>query len=170
MAGVSAKICSSVSWTVEGWNRLSPNTLAGGAGTVGALVQADSSSTGSTMKMTCSRAHKEAGDGGSDGYFMAQVLLAQYPPAAAACQNACMAAVSGRRQHHHFQSGRRGRRVVDPLRRLLEVLGLGRRDVGDGLRVQVHQREPRALHLHHDAVAAPERMVDVTQVVVDRLD
>jgi hypothetical protein len=45
------------------------------------------------------------------------------------------------------------REPVDPLRGLHEVRGLGVVDILELLRVAVHQREPGALHLHHDPVA-----------------
>jgi hypothetical protein len=39
-------------------------------------------------------------------------------------------------------------------------------DVGEHLRVAVHEGEPRALHLHHDAVPRLERVEDVGRVEV----
>jgi hypothetical protein len=60
--------------------------------------------------------------------------------------------------------------VVDALGRLLEVFRLRLRNRDEGLRIQVDQREPGALHLHHDAVAAAEGVVDVAEVVAERLD
>src|SRR5690349_150897 len=44
---------------------------------------------------------------------------------------------------------------------LLEIRGFGRVNVHECLGVYVDKWEPRALHLHHDAMSTAKRMVDI---------
>ena len=48
-----------------------------------------------------------------------------------------------------------------------EILRLGIRNVGEGLRIAIGEREPRALHLHHDAMAAAESVEEIGHGEVD---
>ena len=50
---------------------------------------------------------------------------------------------------------------MNAVRGFAEVLRFGRRYIYERLRVAVNQREPGALHLNHDAMAAAERVKDV---------
>jgi hypothetical protein len=47
------------------------------------------------------------------------------------------------------------------LRRRLEILRVRGWDVHEGLRISIHEREPTALDLDHDAVPATKDVVDV---------
>ena len=49
----------------------------------------------------------------------------------------------------------------DLLSSLLEFLRLGVGNICKGLRIAVRQREPRALHLHHNAVSTAEGVKDI---------
>ena len=65
---------------------------------------------------------------------------------------------------HRQRDRRRPRQAaVDTLRRGHEILRPRLRNVGEGLRVAIREREPRTLDLHHDAMAAPERVRHVRQ-------
>src|SRR2546423_141696 len=64
-------------------------------------------------------------------------------------------------QHQHCYSGRRIARAIHALGRFAKIFFLRRGDVHEGLRVAIDQREPRALHLHHHAMTAPEGVKDV---------
>src|SRR5687767_2093574 len=57
--------------------------------------------------------------------------------------------------------------AVDAVRLLLEVLLARTVDVAERLRVAVHQREPRRLHLHHQPMARPERVVHIGKRELD---
>src|SRR5262245_48646669 len=59
---------------------------------------------------------------------------------------------------------------MDTFGRLTEIARCSARDRDERLRVEVHEREPRALHLHHDPVTAAERVVDVGHLEVDGFD
>src|SRR5262249_390962 len=69
----------------------------------------------------------------------------------------------GSRAHQHRQVRRQIRRPVYALRRLVEIGFLGVVDVHERLGIAVHQWEPAALNLHHDAVARAEGVVAVLQ-------
>src|ERR1700757_298223 len=61
--------------------------------------------------------------------------------------------LSPRRYERQLDEARLARSVVDTFGRLAIILRLREEDVGhEGLRVAVVEREPRRLHLHHDAV------------------
>ena len=62
---------------------------------------------------------------------------------------------------------RAGRRVIHALRRRPIVRWLGMIDVHELPRIAVDQREPGALHLHHDPVPFPERVQDVHHLELD---
>jgi len=53
------------------------------------------------------------------------------------------------------------RRVIDPLCCLLKVFFARLVNVAKLLRIAVHEREPGALHLHHDAMTAPEGVIRI---------
>src|ERR1017187_7648713 len=72
---------------------------------------------------------------------------------------------TGQHSHHNPRSLPGG--VIHALSSFHKVSGLGVRDIYEGLRIAVGEREPRALDLHHDAVAATERVVDVLHGEVD---
>ena len=57
--------------------------------------------------------------------------------------------------------------MKDLLGRLLEILRLRIRDVRKRLRVAIRQREPGALHLHHDPMPAPEGMQQIGHLEID---
>src|SRR5207247_1191445 len=59
--------------------------------------------------------------------------------------------------------------AVDPLRGLLEIGGGRARDVDERLRVAVHEGEPRALDVDHDAVPPAEGVAHVGHAESDRL-
>jgi hypothetical protein len=62
------------------------------------------------------------------------------------------------------QSRRQRWRMVNPLYGHFEVGRLGAINIDERLWVAVHEREPGALHLHHDFVAAEESVIDVGQL------
>src|ERR1700743_532866 len=67
----------------------------------------------------------------------------------------------GDRHDRQADITRRARRVPDALHCFLIVAGLRIKNVRHkGLRIAVVEREERRLHLHHDAVAALEGVVD----------
>src|SRR3984957_3559094 len=57
--------------------------------------------------------------------------------------------------------------VVDALGSFHEIRGLSVRNIDEGLRITVGKWKPRTLHLHHDAVAAPNSMVHVLHMEID---
>src|SRR5260221_11952613 len=59
-------------------------------------------------------------------------------------------------KHHHLQL----RRSIHALRRLPEILRFGVIDIAERLRIAIHQREPRALHVHHDPMPASEGVLE----------
>ncbi len=66
-----------------------------------------------------------------------------------------------RPKHVDLHTRRLGLGANDPLRRRLEVLRLRGRDVHEGLWISIHEREPTALDLDHDAVPATKDVVHV---------
>ena len=60
-------------------------------------------------------------------------------------------------------------RPVDPLRGFLKVLSPRFGNFHELLRIAVHQRKPRTLHMNHNPVSATERMVDIRQLEFDLL-
>src|SRR5713101_1692729 len=60
--------------------------------------------------------------------------------------------------------------VIHALGGLHKIRRLRIRNVDEGLRVAVGEREPRTLNLHHDAVPAPESVVDVLHREADLLN
>src|SRR5205809_3295713 len=68
-----------------------------------------------------------------------------------------------RRQHLHTNLRTGLRRAIDPLRCLLKIFFARLVNVAKLLGVAVHQREPRALYLHHDAMTAPEGVIRIRQ-------
>ena len=69
------------------------------------------------------------------------------------------------RQDTHRNARCQLRRPVHPLGSLLKVGGPRLINFHEFLRVAVHQREPRALHLHHDAVATAEAVKNPRKLV-----
>src|SRR6266567_4544857 len=63
--------------------------------------------------------------------------------------------------HQHFHSACRILASEDLFCCLLEVFRFGVWNVGKRLRIAIGKREPRTLHLHHDAVPATERVKQV---------
>src|SRR5207302_7866317 len=70
-------------------------------------------------------------------------------------------------QDLHHNSRRPPFAVIDALGRFHEIGGLGIGDVDESLRVAVGEREPRTLHLYHDAMASPESVIHVLHGEVD---
>src|SRR5215472_6527725 len=63
-------------------------------------------------------------------------------------------------QHRHREVRRVPRRAIYPLCRLLEIRFLGQKDIRHkALRIPIDHWKPRALHLHHDAVAFQKSMI-----------
>src|ERR1035437_6179520 len=71
------------------------------------------------------------------------------------------------RHHQYFNAGCRVFLMKYLFRSLLKILGLRIRNVGEDLWVPVCQRKPRALHLHHDAMAAAEGVEQIRHREVD---
>src|SRR6266516_6789336 len=69
----------------------------------------------------------------------------------------------GRRQDLHTNLRTCLRRAIDPLGCLPKIFLARLVNVAKLLRVAVHEREPRALHLHHDAITAPEGVIRIRQ-------
>src|SRR5437667_7222535 len=69
----------------------------------------------------------------------------------------------GRRQDFHTNLRTCLRRAIDPLGCLPKIFLARLVNVAKLLRVAVHEREPRALHLHHDAMPASEGVIRVRQ-------
>src|SRR2546421_462557 len=67
------------------------------------------------------------------------------------------------RPHSYRQPRRQLARAVHALRRLAEITLFRTVNIDERLRIAVHQREPATLHLHHEAVPRPERVIDVRQ-------
>src|SRR5579863_3014432 len=73
----------------------------------------------------------------------------------------------------HYQHLNPAGRILLPehaLRRLLELFRFGVGNIRERLGIAVGEREPRALHLDHDPVSAPERVVQVGHREVDVRD
>jgi len=68
---------------------------------------------------------------------------------------------SALRQHKDLDTGRLILLTQNLLGSLLEVRGFGVGNVGEGLWIAIREREPRALHLDHDAMAAAECVEEV---------
>src|SRR5262245_41482676 len=64
-------------------------------------------------------------------------------------------------QHEHAQGRSCVVRAINAVSGLAKVLGLGRRDVHKRLRIPIHEREPRALHLDHHPMTAAESVKNV---------
>src|ERR1700722_2604987 len=58
--------------------------------------------------------------------------------------------------------------VINALGSLLKIFGFGLRNIFKSLWIAVDQRKPRALDLHHDAMAATESVIDAGQIEIDR--
>src|SRR5690348_15197432 len=71
--------------------------------------------------------------------------------------------------HEHLETGAFGATAEEPLGGSLEVGRLGVRDVEKLLRIAIHQREPGALDLHHDAVTGAESVQHVGHPELDLL-
>ena len=71
------------------------------------------------------------------------------------------------RHHQHFDAAGRVLLVEDLLGGLPELLRLGVGNIGEGLRIAVGERKPRALHLDHDAMAAAEGVEEIGHGEVD---
>src|SRR5688572_10677132 len=74
------------------------------------------------------------------------------------------------RQDPHGETRSGVAATIHAMRGFAEVFRLGSRDIHEGLRVTVHQREPGALHLHHDPMTAAERVEDVGNLEFDFRD
>ena len=65
------------------------------------------------------------------------------------------------RHHQNLNTTRSIRAPIHALRRLHKLFRLRQRYIHKGLRIPIYQREPRALHLHHNPVAGAERVIDI---------
>src|SRR5580700_10157658 len=72
-----------------------------------------------------------------------------------------------RMHNQHSDSRGSALRSINPLGSRTEIRRLGVRDVNEGLRIQVGEREPRALYLHHDAMSAAKGVVDIRHLEAD---
>src|SRR5271170_7710966 len=63
----------------------------------------------------------------------------------------------------HYNPRRLCFRVIHALGGFNEIRGLGVGNVDEGLRIAISEWEPRALNLHHDAMATAEGVIDVLE-------
>ncbi len=70
-------------------------------------------------------------------------------------------------KHQHFHTAGRIFLAKYLLGGLLELLRLGIGNVGEGLRIAIGQREPGALDLDHDAMAAAKGVVEIGHGEID---
>src|SRR2546423_1894399 len=75
----------------------------------------------------------------------------------------------GARHYSYLNSRNLLVRVVKALGCFHEVRRLRVGNVNEGLRVAIGEREPGTLQLHHDAMAAPERMINILHGEVNLL-
>src|SRR5437016_9462150 len=83
------------------------------------------------------------------------------PPLCNAIQHPTSSLLRCQDLHTNLRTGLR--RAIDPLRCLLKVFFARLVNVAKFLRIAVHEREPRALHLHHDAMTASEGVIGIRQ-------
>src|SRR3954454_3540845 len=70
------------------------------------------------------------------------------------------------RQHQDLDSAGAISTTIEPFGGCLEVLRPGARNVDEGLRVPLNEREQRALHLEHNAMPSAEGVVKIGHVEV----
>src|SRR5579883_2187422 len=71
------------------------------------------------------------------------------------------------RQDQNFDSAGGIRSSIYAFGGWFEILGPRMRDISEGLRIAVYEREPGALDLHHDAVSFTKRVVEIGHFEID---